>query len=339
MKTMMKTMIAAAAVMTGFASLALAQSADKAPINYTITGATVQGFYKVVVDALNGVVREAYPNSAASFKPSSPAGGLQMIGTGQADFGLAVSAPEIEYALEAKPPFKESLKGKFSHVLLLNEQQAFHPVMTKEFADRNGIKSFADMAAKKPRMRVHINTLANIQASVGFAEVAMNVEGFSSADIEKWGGSIHRGNSGEGLEALADGKVDIYLNGGFLIDARLHDLSRKRPIVWIASDEAKLAKGIEKWNFKIANAPKEFYTFLDRDMPTIIQWSNINAGTHVPEETVYKFVKALAEGEATVRSIHPSLKEFNAAFMARNPTGLPFHPGAERYYREKGLLK
>jgi TRAP transporter TAXI family solute receptor len=339
MKTMMKTMIAAVAVVTAFASPALAQPADTAPINYTITGATVQGFYKVVVDALNGVVREAYPNSAASFKPSSPAGGLQMIGTGQADFGLAVSAPEIEYALEAKPPFKESLKGKFAHVLLLNEQQAFHPVMTKEFADRNGIKSFADMAAKKPRMRVHINTLANIQASVGFAEIAMNVEGFSSADIEKWGGSIHRGNSGEGLEALADGKVDVYLNGGFLIDARLHELSRKRPIVWIASDEAKLAKGIEKWNFKIASAPKEFYTFLDRDMPTIIQWSNINAGTHVPEETVYKFVKALAEGEATVRSIHPSLKEFDAAFMARNPTGLPFHPGAERYYREKGLLK
>jgi TRAP-type uncharacterized transport system substrate-binding protein len=35
----------------------------------------------------------------------------------------------------------------------------------------------------------------------------------------------------------------------------------------------------------------------------------------------------------------PSLKEFNSAFMARNPTGLRFHPGAERYYKEKGLLK
>ncbi len=339
MKTMMKAMIGAAAMLTALASPAFAQSADKAPINYTITGATVQGFYKVVVDALNGVVREAYPNSAASFKPSSPAGGLQMISTQQADFGLAVSAPEIEYAIEGKAPFKESLKGKFFHVLLLHEQQAFHPVMTKEFADRYGVKSFADIAAKKPPMRVHINTLANIQASVGFAELVMNTAGFSSADIEKWGGSIHRGNSGEGLEALADGKVDVYLNGGFLLDSRLRDLARKKDLVWIDSDEAKLAQALKKWNFHVAKAPKAFYTFLDRDMPTILQWSNINAGAHVPNEVVYKFVKALDEGKDRVRSIHPSLKEFDGAFMARNPTGLPFHPGAERYYREKGLLK
>ncbi len=339
MKTMLKTLIASAAVVAAFASPALAQSADKAPINYTITGATVQGFYKVVVDALNGIVREAYPNSAANFKPSSPAGGLQMIGTQQADFGIAVSAPEIEYAVGGKGPFKESLQGKFAHVLLLNDQQAFHPIMTKEFADRHGVKSFADLAAKKPRMRVHINTLANIQASIGFAELAMFVEGFSSADIEMWGGSIHRGNSGEGLEALADGKVDLYLNGGFLLDSRLRDLARKKDLVWIDSDEVKLAKALERWNFKVGKAPKEFYTFLDRDMPTILQWSNINAGTHVPDEVVYKFVTALYDAQDKVQSIHPSLKSFTGAFMAQNPTGLPFHPGAERFYREKGLLK
>lgn len=332
-------MIGAVVMLTLSGPAAFAQTADQAPINYTITGATVQGFYKAVVDALNGIVREAYPNSAANFKPSSPAGGLQMIATQQADLGLAVSAPEIEYALEGKLPFQSSLNGKFFHVLLLNEQQTFHPIMTKEFADRHGIKSFADIAAKKPRMRVHINTRANIQASVGFAELAMSTEGFSSADIEKWGGSIHRGNSGEGLQALADDKVDLYLNGGFLLDSRLRDLARKKELVWIDSDEAKLAKALAKWHFKVGKAPKEFYTFLDRDMPTIVQWSNVNAGAHVSAEVVYKFVKALNEGQEKVRSIHPSLKEFDGAFMARNPTGLPYHPGAERYYREQGLLK
>lgn len=339
MKMLMKSMIRAAALCMLAATPVLAQSSDKAPINYTITGATVQGFYKVVVDALNGIEREAYPDSAASFKPSSPAGGLQMIATKQADFALAVSAPEIEYAIEGKAPFKESLKGKFFHVLLLNEQQTFHPVMTKEFAERYQVKSFADIAAKKPRMRVHMNTRANIQASVGFAELAMQTEGFSSADIEKWGGSIHRGNSGQGLEALADGKVDLYLNGGFLLDSRLRDVARKKELIWIDSNEEKLAAALKKWNFHVGKVPKSFYTFLDRDMPTIVQWSNINAGVHVSEEVVYKFVKALDEGQDKVRSIHPSLKEFNSAFMARNPTGLRFHPGAERYYKEKGLLK
>lgn len=39
------------------------------------------------------------------------------------------------------------------------------------------------------------------------------------------------------------------------------------------------------------------------------------------------------------RTIHPSLAEMSGEFMARNRSGLPFHPGAERYYREKGLIK
>ena len=39
------------------------------------------------------------------------------------------------------------------------------------------------------------------------------------------------------------------------------------------------------------------------------------------------------------RTIHPSLAEMSGSFMARNRSGLPYHPGAERYYREMGLLK
>jgi TRAP-type uncharacterized transport system substrate-binding protein len=60
---------------------------------------------------------------------------------------------------------------------------------------------------------------------------------------------------------------------------------------------------------------------------------------HVPEETVYKLIKAMAENGERVRSIHPSLAQFALDTSFRNPTELSYHPGAARYYREVGLLK
>jgi TRAP-type uncharacterized transport system substrate-binding protein len=68
-------------------------------------------------------------------------------------------------------------------------------------------------------------------------------------------------------------------------------------------------------------------------------WNAIVVGAHVSEETVYKFVKAMAQNQQRVRSIHPSLGHFAIDKVFGNPTQLSHHPGAARYYREAGLLK
>lgn len=62
-------------------------------------------------------------------------------------------------------------------------------------------------------------------------------------------------------------------------------------------------------------------------------------GAHVSDETVYKYVKAVAENQDRVQKIGGSIKIFTTAGMARNPANLPYHPGALRYYKEKGLVK
>lgn len=311
---------------------------DDKPITYTISGATVRGFYKVAVEAINGIVRDAYPGSAATFRPAPPVGGIQAIGEGKADFAIAVSAPEIQFAIEGKEPYPQSLKGKLCHVMVFNEQQTFSPVMLKSWAEENGIKSFADIAAKKPAMRVHINTLANIQATLGMAEAGMNAGGFGAEDITKWGGSIFRGNSGRGLDELVNGKVDVYLNGGFFHDPRLQDVANKRPLMWIDSDPEKLRAEAAKWNYKVKMVPKDQYTFLDKDMPTIVQWSSIVSSPNVEEEVVYKFVKALHANEKRIHEINPALKDFSGKVMAANPTPLPYCAGAARYYKERNLM-
>ena len=328
----------AAAACVPFA--ALADFNDSKPINATVTGATPSGYPRTMVEGLNAVVRDAYPGSAVSFKPNSPGGGVLAIAEKQADFTATATGTEIRLANEGQPPFKAPLKGKFSYVMMLYDNQFMHFVMTKEWAEANGVKSWADIASKKPRMRLAINRPDNPQTTIGAPYEVMKAHGFTIDDIQKWGGSYVLGNSQIGLDAITDGKADVFMNARNLGDALLKDVAGKRELLWIDGDRATIQKAADTFNFKADVVPKGTYPFMEKDYPTVRQWVSLLAGSHVPDEIVYKYVKAIAENEARVQSIGGSLKtSFTTAKMSTNPANLPYHPGALRYYKEKGLVK
>lgn len=319
---------------------ALADFNDKKPINATVTGATPSGYPRTMVEGLNAVVRDAYPGSSVSFKPNSPGGGVLAVADGQADFTATASGTEIRLANEGTFPFKHPLKGKFSYVMQLYDNQYIHFIMTKEWAEANGIKSWADIAAKKPRMRLAINRPDNPQTTIGGPYEVMKAYGFSINDIEKWGGSFVLGNSQIGLDAITDGKADVFMNARNLGDSLIKDVAGKRALLWIDADRATMQKAAATFNFNADMVEKGTYPFMDKDYPTVRMWISLVAGNHVSEEVVYKYVKAIAENETRVQAIGGSLKSaFTTKKMAINPADLAYHPGALRYYREKGLAK
>lgn len=320
-------------------AVARANFNDKKPITYTVDGATATGYFKVVTEAINGVIRDAYPGSAATYKPGSPAGGIQNIAIGQADFSFTGGAPEIAYALEGKAPFQQSLKGKFSFVMLLHNDLVVYNIATKEWADKNGIKSFDDIASKKPQMRLTVNQLANLQSTLSMSVAIFDAFGIKEEDVTGKGGAIFRSNTAGGLDALRDGKVDVLINGSFVPAAEVTDLARGRPLIWISGDPAKMKVAADRWGYDTVIVPKSAYSFMTQDETTLTLWTAVVAGTHVSDETVYKFMKALVDNKDRVRGIHPSLDKFSIDTIKRNPTPLPYHPGAERFYREADVLK
>ncbi len=319
---------------------ALADLNDKNPITATVTGATPSGYPRTMVEGLNAVVRDAYPGSAVSFKPNSPGGGVQAIATKQADFTATATGTEVKLANDGAFPFKEPLKGKFSYVMQLYDNQFIHFLMTKEWADANGIKSWSDIAAKKPRMRLAINRPDNPQTTIGGPYEVMKAHGFTINDVEKWGGSYVLGNSSIGLSAITDGKADVFMNARNLGDSLIKDIASKRELLWIDGEQSAIQKAADTFNNKADMVPAGTYPFMQKPYPTVRMWVALLAGSHVSDEVVYKYVKAIAENESRVQAIGGSLKTaFATSKMATNPAKLPYHPGAMRYYKEKGLLK
>jgi TRAP transporter TAXI family solute receptor len=59
----------------------------------------------------------------------------------------------------------------------------------------------------------------------------------------------------------------------------------------------------------------------------------------VPEETVYQVTKAVFENFNEFKSLHPAFANLDPAKMVKDGLSAPLHPGAAKYYKEKGWLK
>lgn len=331
--------IASLAVVVLLATTARADFNDKSPVTATVTGATATGYPRAMTEGLNAVVRDAYPGSPVSFKPNSPGGGVLAISKGQADFTTTATGAEVRLAIDGLMPYSESLKGKFMFASRLFDVQYIHVLMTKEWADANGVRTWSDIAAKKPSMRLAINRPDNPQTTIGGPYEMMKAHGFTIDDIPKWGGSFVLGNSSTGLNAILDGKADVFMNVRNLGDAMIKDVHSKRPLLWIDDDPTFTKIAADAFNFQVGTVPAGTYPFTEKDYPTVRQWVALLVSAKTPNETVYKYVKAIGENEERVQAVGGSLKTFRAVNMAINPAALPIHPGALRYYKEKGLVK
>jgi TRAP transporter TAXI family solute receptor len=84
--------------------------------------------------------------------------------------------------------------------------------------------------------------------------------------------------------------------------------------------------------------PKGTYPDQDQDVPTIAINTFLITHAAVDNETIYKITKALFSHSAELASAHPVGKEIALQNAAKN-LPVPLHPGAERFYKEKGVIK
>jgi TRAP transporter TAXI family solute receptor len=85
--------------------------------------------------------------------------------------------------------------------------------------------------------------------------------------------------------------------------------------------------------------PIDYYPELENEGPVATVGASTVLFTHedMSEETVYRMVKAVMTNLELFRKQHPAFRDLVEEEMAQIPD-IPIHPGAERYFREAGLL-
>ena len=326
------------AVMAG--TFAMAQPASAQTYNLTVAGYSPGGLVSTAGAGLDKALAAAYPGSTVTYQTGS--GGLanaMLLDQKKVPLGF-VSDTELNVVIKGKPPFKAPIKDLrllFHPYSPSSRFQATHFLANKDWADKNGIKTVADIAAKKPAMRIAVNRPGNLDGDVSINSLA--AYGISLDDIKKWGGQVVRAASQEMTSLMLDRRLDVVSFGISINHPRIREMANGLELVMLPMTEQVAKKVADDMGAKTCPIKAGEYKFLAADSASICVGLNTLVRADMDEKLAYNVTKGIVENLDKYKAAHRLLAQAVTIESFTEKGLVPYHSGAEKYYREKGLLK
>ncbi len=146
-------------------------------------------------------------------------------------------------------------------------------------------------------------------------------------------------SSTEIVSGIQDGSIDGGFIGASVPVPAITELSTSTDIRIISLDPAVVEKTVgERPYYYEAVIPGGTYKGVDEEVLTMGYGVVTVAPLEMSEEFVYDFVKAIYDHKQELEDIHPITEQMTLEDAAKT-ISIPLHPGAEKYFREKGVLR
>lgn len=285
------------------------------------TGGT-GGVYYPYGGAIASVISKYIPGVEATAEVTAAAvDNLKLIGMGEADLGYAY--PDLAYdAMEGKNPFKSKLPIRMVAHLYVSY---FHLVTL----GNSPIKTVADLKGKK------VSTGAPGSGTEVVANRVLEAYGINpDKEIKR-----DRLSVVESVNALKDGKCDAFFWVGGLPTAAILDLAATPNLsMKLIPTDGALPKIFEKYGqvYVKANIPKTAYPKMTADVGVVGIPNVLVCNTNADSDLIYNIVKTMFDHKADLVAVHKQASEFTLE-SAVIKTVVPYHPGAVKYFKEKGM--
>lgn len=145
----------------------------------------------------------------------------------------------------------------------------------------------------------------------------------------------------DAIAALQDGSLDaaIYLVGLGSTPGQIAESAAGLKLIGLTDEEIAAATNNEKYFIK-DEIPAGYYKGNDTAVQTLSDMQLMLSYDDVPENVVYQYVKLINEYKDELIAINPSFSAATAEETVEKWEGkIKFHPGAEKYYKELGLMQ
>lgn len=250
---------------------------------------------------------------------------INAIRGGELEFGVAQSDWQF-HAFRGTSRFEE--QGPFEE---LRAVFSVHPEPFTVVARADaGIETFEDLAGK----RVNVGNPGSGQR--GTMEVVMEAYGWTMDDFAL----AAELQAAEQSQALCDNNIDAMIYTVGHPSGSIQEATTACDSVLVeVSGETIDALVADRPYYRTATIPGGMYRGNDEDVHTFGVGATFVTSADVPEEVVYTVVSAVFENLDQFRGLHPAFANLEAAAMANDGLSAPLHPGAERYFREAGLIE
>lgn len=143
----------------------------------------------------------------------------------------------------------------------------------------------------------------------------------------------------ESVNAIKDGKIDAFFWVGGIPTASVTDLAATPGVKLRLVDHADLAEKMNAKYGKLYSAgviKGGTYPGYDADNKNTEVWNIIVTGSKMSDDDAYNIVKTLVEKKADIVAVHKEAESFSLDNQVQDRSPVPFHPGAMKYFKEKG---
>jgi len=303
------------------AALASGPAAAQQFVN-VLTGGTSGVYYPLGV-ALTNLFSKALPNAKVSVQATNASVenlNLLQSGRGELAFTLGDSLSDA-WNGKADAGFAQPLKK-------LRGVAAIYPNYVQIVATAaSGIKTLADLKGKRisvgaPKSGTELNTRAVLRA------INLTYNDFGKVEYLPFGDSV---------DLMKNRQLDLTLQSAGLGVSSIKDLATSVDIV-IVPVPPDVVKKINDPAYQATVIPANTYKGQSADVPAIAIPNFLVTREEVPAETVHAMLAAIYDNLPALVAAHSAAKDIKLENAAKGMP-VPLHPGAEKFFRERGVLK
>ena len=273
--------------------------------------------------ALKNMWEQAIPGLNIQQTPGAGIANVRGVDEGKAKVAFANSSTTVD-GLQGRAPYPKKVANVCQ---VANLYPQYFQVVALNDAN---IKSFRDLKGKSLVTQPKGNTAEVLTATV----LKLNGMGYESLSKANFQASYT-----DAVSLMKDGHAQVMTLGTTAPASAVMDLASARDVHLVPADDQTVAE-LNKLNsgfYKRLVIPANTYPKQDKDVPVIGYSTHVIAACDLPEDTVYKMTKAMAQNVEAMAAVVKPIKGLTAKDMAVD-IGVPLHKGAQKYYKEVGAI-
>ncbi|MFO1318516.1 MAG: TAXI family TRAP transporter solute-binding subunit [Burkholderiales bacterium] len=308
----------AAAAASLLASVASAQS----PVTLSIGSGNTGGVYY----PLAGGLAQVLTRHVAGWQVTAEVTGgsidnLKLVGTGKAELGLSMA----DAAWDAYTGQDKFAGRKLPlRTLMVLYPNRMHVVTTEAM----GIATMKDLDGK----RVSLGSPGGATEVLGMRVL----EAYGVHDKIK----RERLSVNEAVNAIKDRKLDAFLWVGGVPTAAVTDLAATPGVRIRLLDHGDAVDALNRKYgplYSRSAIPKSIYTGMTQDASNVNVWNVLVVNASMPDDVAYTIVRTVFEHKPEMVAVHKEFATLSLDYQSKGASPIPYHPGAARYFAEKGV--
>jgi len=306
------------------ASLAAAFAACASPAaaqQVTFMTGPQGGVWVPLGGALKGMWEKAVPGLQVTAQPGAGIANIRGVDEGKAQIGFGNTITTVD-GVNGRPPYPKKVTQVCQ---LANLYPQYFQVVVRNDAK---IDSIADLKGKSLVAQPKGNTAELVTQHI------LQAHGMAYSQLKV----SFQASYTDAVGMIKDGHAHAFTLGTTIPASSVMDLASARDVKLIGIDD-KILGAMKKINpgYSKVTIPAKTYPKQDKPVDVIGYATHLVAACSLPEQTVYSMVKAMAANVSDMTAVNKAITGLTPKTMAED-VGVPFHPGALKYYKEVNAM-